>query len=197
MRAVDDVYAFLRLRGKEGWSALHEALTGALPAGRLWGAFHGLFGVGSNELIAVTMGNAADAASAIDTAAGLAASQHVESLILAPTARPQTPAPRTREGLYVFRFFDVANVDVEEIAALSQAAWETFEAADAYRAEPQALFCEQDRTAERGRMLLVTWYDDLNSWQASRRAPEAARRNFQERQQLTSSTIAYATRLIA
>lgn len=193
---MDDVYGFLRLGGDEGWRGLHEALAGALPAGQLWGAFQGLFGVGSNELIAVTMGSAAEVARSIDAAASLSAVQSMESLTLAPTARPRQRAPRTRAGLYVFRFFDVANADVEEVAALSQTAWETFEAADAYRAAPQALFCEQDRTAERGQMLLVTWYEDLTSWQTSRRPPEAARRNFQQRQQLTASTIAYATRLI-
>ena len=37
-------------------------------------------------------------------------------------------------------FFDVANRDVEEIAALSKHAWETFEDSGDYSAEPQGLF---------------------------------------------------------
>jgi len=42
----------------------------------------------------------------------------------------------------------------------------------------------------------LTWYDGLNSWQASRQpAPEAAQ-NFRRRAQLTLGTVAYATRLV-
>jgi len=42
--------------------------------------------------------------------------------------------------LYVFRFFEVRNADVEEVADLSRQAWETFENSDAYLSEPQGLF---------------------------------------------------------
>ena len=70
------------------------------------------------------------------------------------------------------------------------------ETVDAYRAEPQGLFCQRDRSAEHGRMLLLTWYDGLNSWQASRQPPQAARENFQRRHALTNGTVAYATRLV-
>ena len=90
----------------------------------------------------------------------------------------------------------MAHADVDEIAELSRVAWESFEHVDAYSAEPQGLFCQADRSEERGRMLLVTWYDGLNSWQASRNHPAKARENFQRRQQLTNGTVAYATRLI-
>ena len=122
--------------------------------------------------------------------------QVVEQHALVPTVRPTSFAPLTRPGLYVFRFFDVRNGDIEEIAALSQEAWTSFEATDAYAAEPQALFCQADRSDERGVMLLLTWYDGLASWQASRRPPPAARENFQRRHMLTAGTIAYATRLV-
>ena len=48
----------------------------------------------------------------------------------------------------------------------------------------------------RGAMLLVTWYDGLGSWQASRSPPAAARERFARRGELAASTVAYATRLI-
>ena len=192
-----DTFAFLRIGGRQrDWGPVHEALVAALPAERIWGAFHGLFGVGSNEVIAVTAGDDAAVADSIETVAGLDAVERVESLTLVPTVRPTDRTSLTREGLYVFRFFDVAHRDVEEIAALSQTAWTSFETVDAYRAEPQGLFCQRDCSDERGRMLLLTWYDGLNSWQSSRRPPEEARQNFQRRHALTAGTIAYATRLI-
>ena len=56
----------------------------------------------------------------------------------------------------MFRFFDIANEDIEEIASLSQQAYETLEATDDYSPEPQALFSQADRSLERGRMLLPT-----------------------------------------
>jgi len=40
------------------------------------------------------------------------------TLLLEPTVRPTEYAPRTREGLYVFRFFEVDHKDVDEIAAV-------------------------------------------------------------------------------
>ena len=179
------------------FNALHTEITNdsnaTLQPASLWGAFHGLFGLGSNELIVVSVGateNVHKNLMSLNSAAGC------ESLELAPTVRPVTEEPLSREGLYVFRFFDVAHVDVDEIAELSRVAWESFEHVDAYSAEPQGLFCQADRSEERGRMLLVTWYDGLNSWQAARNPPANARENFQRRQQLTNGTVAYATRLI-
>ena len=105
--------------------------------------------------------------------------------MLEPTVRPTEDAPRTREGLYVFRFFEVDHKDVDEIAALSFDAWKDFETADVYAGEPQGLFCQQDRSAPTWRMPLCTWYDGLDSWQASRTPPGEARANFRRRQALT------------
>ena len=188
-------YAFTRLgaRGRD-YRAVHEALrdSGVDPAS-VWGMFHGLFGVASNELIVVTYG---DVGHVHDAVAGMDEVIAANTLLLEPTVRPTEHAPRTRDGLYVFRFFEVEHKDVDEIAALSFEAWKTFENVDAYRAEPQALFRQQDTTAPTGRMLLCTWYDGLNSWQASRTPPATAGANFRQRHTLTRGTIAYATRLL-
>ena len=193
---MSDTFAFLRLTARQGdWQALHASLTGRLSPGEIWGTFHGLFGVGSNELIAVTAGDDDAVNASIETARSLDV-DHVGALLLKPTARPASTKPLTREGLYVFRFLDVANADVDEIASLSAQAWRTFERPDDYQAEAQALFRQHDLSQVRGRMLLLTWYDGLNSWQTSREPPAEAASLFQRRRRLTASSIAYATRLV-
>jgi hypothetical protein len=191
-------FAFTRLRAHDrSFVSMYEAISAdgdaALVPARRWGAFQGLFGVGSDELIVVSVG---DVEKLNDRLLALEAVREADTLLLEPTVRPTSETPLGREGLYVFRFFEIANQDVEEIAALSRAAWETFEATDDYSAEPQALFCQADRSAERGRMLLLTWYDGLESWQTSRNPHPKARENFQRRSALTRGTIAYATRLL-
>ena len=195
-QAMSDTFAFLRLTARQGgWQGLHSQLTSHLAPSSIWGAFHGLFGVGSNELIVVTAGEDDAVDASIETARRLNV-EHVDALKLMPTARPTSADPLTREGLYVFRFLEVANADVDEIASLSAQAWRTFESPGEYRAQAQGLFCQHDRSDVRGRMLLLTWYDGLNSWQTSRAPPAEAAALFQRRRTLTSGTIAYATRLI-
>ena len=193
---MSHTFAFLRLKAREGgWQPLHSALTSHLAPASVWGTFHGLFGVGSNELIAVTVGDDDVVDASIETARNLDV-EHVDALLLKPTARPKSADPLTREGLYVFRFLDVAHADVDEIASLSAQAWRTFESPDDYQAQAQALFCQRHRSEVRGRMLLLTWYDGLNSWQTSREPPADAAALFQRRRTLTSGSIAYATRLV-
>ena len=192
-----DSFAFLRLKGEDSnWRALHGGFTGKLPWERVWGVFRGLFGVASNELLAVTMGSADQVAESIAMAKRLPGVTCEAALPLAATVRPTSANPLVQGGLYVLRFFDVAPAHYDEFVDLSRTAWETFEAADGYRAEPQGLFRLRDDAAERGLMLLVTWYDGLGSWQASRHPPAAAGQRFQRRGQLATSTVAYATRLI-
>ena len=192
-------YAFTRLKAHDrDYAAAYRALGAddyaALGPANIWGAFHGLFGIGSKELIVVTYGDVGGVQEAVSGMDEVAAAG---TLLLEPTVRPTEGAPRTREGLYVFRFFKVDHQDVDEIAALSFEAWKTFENVDSYAAEPQGLFRLQDTSAKTGRMLLVTWYDGLNSWQASRTPPAKARENFARRHALTRGTVAYATRLLA
>ncbi len=189
-----DTYHWLRIRAADrSWTDAYDRFGADPPSGaQVWGAFSGLFGIGSNELVLVLHGEETAPVASV-TAAGF---EIVESHALVPTVRPTRFEPLTRPGLYVFRFFDVANDDVDEIAGLSEEAWRTFEHATDYAAEPQALFAETDRSGRRGVMVLATWYDGLDSWQTSRRpAPEAAD-SFRRRRALTGGTIAYATRLV-
>ncbi len=203
---MTDSYAYLRLRGpgrdsEALKSALKDQLFGAWRQDgiAIWGVWTGLFGIASNELVVMVAGAGARTLESFE--APLATSRVsidvVDGLALAPTVRPEEATPCDRPGLYVFRFFDVLGGDVEEIAALSREAWETFENTDAYAAEPQGLFRQAGLGAtERGRMLLVTWYDGLESWQTSRRPNPAATENFRRRRELTGGTLALATRLL-
>ena len=191
-------FAFTILRSNQGnYQHLYQTLKSDewahLEGARIWGAFYGLFGLASNELVLVTMGDVSEMTSRLVNVPGV---ERTDTLYLEPTVRPDSYEPREKEGLYVFRFFNVENKNVNEIASLSKTAWETFENTTEYQAQPQALFCEQDRSKRFGRMLLCTWYDGLNSWQISRNPAPEARDNFQARAKLTQRTRAYATRLI-
>lgn len=199
---MTDTYCYLHLRGEgRDSSALKEALSEVAGKWRqagitLWGAWEGLFGIASNELILVAA--AAGERAEDDFRAPLAgrAISIRDALLLTPTVRPEGTAPCQKAGLYVFRFFEVATANVAEVADLSRQAWETFENADDYQSEPQGLFRPLDQSTESGRMLLVTWYDGLESWQTSRAPAPAARENFARRRALTKGTLAIATRLI-
>jgi hypothetical protein len=199
---MTDTYCYLHLRGRGRDNADLKSLLAELAGAwrrqtiTLWGVWEGLFGVASNELILIAAGGG-ERPEADFT--GLLSGQPLEILevrLLHPTVRPDGTAPCVTPGLYVFRFFDVDTVDMDEVARLSRQAWETFENSDAYQSEPQGLFRPANRSAERGRMLLVTWYDGLESWQTSRRPAPEARENFQRRRALTHGTVAFATRLV-
>ncbi len=187
-------YHWLRVRAEgRSWTDSYARFRESDQHGtEIWGAFYGLFGIGSNELVLVLHTEGGTPIRAV-TNAGF---EVVESHVLVPTVRPEKFEPLTRQGLYVFRLFDVAHDDVDEIARLSSEAWVSFENTDAYAAQPQGLFCQADRSDPHGVMVLLTWYDSLDSWQMSRRPEPEATDNFRRRRALTQATIAYATRLV-
>ncbi len=111
-----------------------------------------------------------------------------------PTVRPIDHSMRTKSGIYVFRWFDVYNRDVDEIVKLSDEAWVTFEGD--FDSEVQGLFAESDRSKEKGKMLLLTWYRDLRVWETSRKPSNEARERFLKRHQLTIESTPIATRLL-
>jgi hypothetical protein len=157
---------------------------------------NGLFGLWTNELVLVTTcGRDADAPTQLarNLPEGAAI---LEQYDFVPTARPADDTPLTRPGLYVHRFFEIRNTDVDRFVALSDEAWNTFENTSDYEAQPQGLFCECDRSDEFGLMLLVTWYDRFESWERSRTPPPEAETNFRARAMLTRRSMAFATRLV-
>lgn len=203
---MTDTYCYLHLKGAGRdteilKTALTDRVTGAWRQSgvTIWGIWEGLFGVASNELLVVAAAPGerflADFEQALAADVASERITVIEAELLNPTVRPTGTAPCHKPGLYVFRFFEVRNADVAEVAKLSRQAWETFENSDEYMSEPQGLFRPADGSAEWGRMLLVTWYDGLTSWQTSRRPAPAAMANFQRRRELTRGTVALATRL--
>ncbi len=199
MNASKRQFLFAHLGASSGgWQGLHDRVPAALahwPQARLVGAFMGLFGLSNQSLfVLLSVPDEPDAPAALR--ACLPADITVfELLALRATVRPHDDAPITRAGVYVFRFFDVRTPDMAEVAALSQAGWDTFERGEHYATEPMGLFRSADATAPAGRMLLLTWYDNFTSWERSRTPHPDATANFRRRLALTQSVVAYATRL--
>lgn len=167
------------------------ASPGGVAGAQVFGMFQGLFGLASNELYVVVHGESPG----LDVSAAAGDYRVVATTNLVPTVRPTEHRRCEREGVYVFRWFTVRNRDVDEIARLSEVAWQTFESG--FDTEVQGLFREPHRDHELGRMLLITWYADLNAWQASRQPPPAARENFMRRHALTLEAFPVATRLVS
>lgn len=158
----------------------------------VFGVFHALFGLATNELYVVA--NSASGVPDLGDTIEAGGYRLLETVDLEPTSRPVEHAALSREGLYVFRWFEVNNHDIDEIVALSQTAWETFEGD--FEAEVQCLFAQPDRSGERGRMLLLTWYSGLNAWQTSRAPSPEASENFRRRHELTLEARPIPSRLI-
>jgi hypothetical protein len=161
----------------------------------LWGAWYGLFGLATDELIVCTVSESAQTLGHLSDALGRVG-DIAELGLFAPTVRPLDAAPCTRPGLYVHRTFEVAHDDMDEMAELSQAAWVPYEDTTDYRTEPRGLFRPLDRSGETGEMLLITWYESLASWQSSRSPSPEARDAIRRRNQLVRRSSAVAARLI-
>jgi hypothetical protein len=97
--------------------------------------------------------------------------------------------------LFVFRWFSIDNQDVNEIAELSETAWQTFESG--FDTEVQGLFAEVNRDSKEGTMLLLTWYKGFDVWLDSRTPDAAARENFLKRHALMREAIPIATQRLA
>lgn len=198
------LFAHLRAAGGGGWQALDTQLRQVLagwPQAGLVGSFMGLFGVSNQELfLLLSLPDQGEAPASVEAELHRRLPPGVALLDTVPlkaTVRPANDAPLTRSGVYVFRFFDVAAGDVDQVVSLSDTAWHSFERGDdyGYRSEPMGLFRFADARAERGRMLLLTWYDGMASWERSRTPHPDATANFRRRAALSRSAIAFATRL--
>jgi hypothetical protein len=173
----------------------------ALPAlesqgGRRWMLANGLFGLWNHEVILVTTWPKLSSAPKAVSGSLPAGASIIEQYDFVPTARPADDVPPSKPGIYVHRLFGVDAANVDRFVALSEEAWKTFETATEYESQPQGLFWQRDHPEKGGLMLLVTWYDRLESWERSRTPPPEAAANFQERARLTTRSVAYATRLI-
>ena len=149
----------------------------------VFGIFASLFGLASNEIYLVTFGETQTSLSFHDDV------ELISTHLFNATLRPLDHQPRTRPGIYVFRWFSVLPDAVEEIIQLSYNAWPAFEGS--FETEVQGLFVEA--TGQPSEMLLITWYKNLSAWEESRHPPEDARENFLRRHQLTLNAKPIAT----
>ena len=157
-----------------------------------WGVFPGLFGLGTNEAYWVVHGQVSAPPIAPDEQIQL-----IAQTTLTPTVRPTEYAPLEKEGVYVFRWFEVSPANVDEVVALSGKAWETFEGG--FDTEVQGLFTAKppfSASMNYYGMVLVTWYRDLSVWQDSREPDPEANELFLKRQALLDSARPIATRLL-
>ena len=159
----------------------------------LWGLWQGVFGLAANQLIAVSAHAELD-----DNWQPPERCEVVTQWVVKPTARPQTLAPLTRAGVYVFRDFWLPYEHLEEAVMLSSEAWQTFETAEAFATEPLGLFAPAQElpASQECQLHLLTWYPNFTSWETSRQPDPAAVQRFISRRKLTRTTHAVATRLL-
>ncbi len=201
--ASDSLFYWCRIEAPgRGFAALAKEIEGAtLPAlerdgGALWMLANGLFGLWNHEVILVTTWPRDAGPSSLVAATLPAESSIAEHYEFVATARPGNDERPAKPGIYVHRLFGVDAANVDRFVALSDEAWRTFEVSGDYRAEPQGLFQQREHPGSGGLMLLITWYDRLDSWERSRTPPAEAAANFRERAAITTRSIAYPTRLI-
>ncbi|MEO8538290.1 MAG: hypothetical protein ABI577_01025 [bacterium] len=194
-------WARIQTTGRNFQTLADELEATTLPAignegGRKWMLCNGLFGLWTNEVILVTTWpREADAARLLAPHLPAGATV-VEARDVVATARPLTDEAPSKPGIYVHRLFGVDGKDVQRFVGLSAEAWNTFENTSDYKAEPQGLFRMREHPESGGQMLLVTWYDSLESWERSRTPAPEAEANFRQRAMLTKRSIAIATRLV-
>lgn len=201
--STDPVFHWARIAAPgKNFAALGKLIEETtLPAlerhgGRRWALANGLFGLWNHEVILLTTwpgGAKPDEYLSGELPVGAAV---MESYEFVATARPTDTSPLSKPGVYVHRLFGVDSANVERFVELSEEAWRTFETASEYQSELQGLFRQVDHPETGGLMLLVTWYDRLESWERSRTPPPEAAANFRERALITTRSVAYATRLL-
>ena len=131
----------------------------------------------------------------------LAASEVVDSVshTLKPTVRPLPDAALAPGGIYVHRWFEVNRSLVAEFIDLSARAWPGFEAQfDARIFGLFELTSEWEGSpADSHHLLLVTRYASHGVWEDSRDPTTEAMQTFARRAQLTISTRAASSLLVA
>jgi len=197
------VYDYLNLElgpGRPAWEALqaqmHTHVAPALRAagGEVLGLFFPQLGFASNEPVLLVRWLDEPRAGQ-----GVVEIDSVEVRLrdrLTATLRPTAGDVPKPGGVYVHRWFTVAPANVERFVDLSGQARPSFEAG--FATNIFGLFRAKD-AAPHGdvRMLLLTRYADHGVWEASRQPSSEAREAFGARHELTTSTIARSSLLLA
>ncbi len=116
-------------------------------------------------------------------------------IVLTPTLRPRPGDPLKPGGIYVHRVFEIESSSLNEFIDLSGQAWPDFERR--FDAQIFGLFEATPAPEGRKRLLLLTRYASHGVWEESRDPTTDAARAFARRAQLTLSTRAASTLLMA
>ncbi len=160
--------------------------------GYLYGCFRSMVGLGlaRDEGIAVSAWRTeTEARAAPENGPG-------ERVIMRATLRPtKDGAPDKADGLYVFRWFKVLDSNWNEFASLSDEAWPNMEGV--FGTQIFGFWRSLDSKDGIADVLLLTWYANLATWEASRwwnkpvEAAQASMSRFRRRNDLIEDTIAY------
>jgi len=188
------------------WKAVAVALTeSAAPrleaaGATLFGAWRSQIGRPRDEIAAITVWPDADAAAAAEALLirDMAGVHDCESARMAPTLRPETPAPPRRQGNYAFRWFATPKAHWPEFLDLCAGAWPGFESA--YDSQVIGLWRCLEEAGDNIRSLLLTRRPDLAMWERSK-IPVGAeetevRRKLSRRYDLCEWTCVYTTTLL-
>jgi hypothetical protein len=195
---MNPIYEYCRF--KTAPRALHSAPAAArerlaerarASGGKLFGCWRSVVGLGlaRDEGIAVTSWASVAAAKAATPVAD------AECTLLKATVRPLTDAAPTYEGVYVFRWFDVAEAEWQDFCDLSNAAWPNMESV--FDVNICGFWKSLDTKPPASKTLLLTRYADLSVWEASRwwnkpvAAADASMSRFKARNEMIDATVAY------
>lgn len=159
--------------------------------GKLFGCWRSVvgLGLGRDEGIALTSWPSLKEA---ESAAPVEGAEHIR---LQATVRPHSDAAPTYEGVYVFRWFDVAEADWQDFCDLSNAAWPNMESV--FDVNICGFWKCPESPDQMSKTLLLTRYADLSVWEASRwwnkptAAADASMSRFKARNEMINATIAY------
>ncbi len=188
-------YAQLTLeRGAQAHGALAKALAERGGAARLIGQFTPQLGFASNESVVIWRGTGL--AEILPPGAPIVARKLTR---LTPTIRPREHEALSPGGIHVHRWFTIDAPALSEFVSLSGQAWPDFERR--FDARIFGLFSadEDDEDHRHGarRLLLLTRYGSHDVWEKSRDPSTDAMQIFQKRQELTRTTVARSSLLVA
>jgi hypothetical protein len=200
---MSGVYVHHRIAAEpRQWKAIADALRGSDAAGQgaLYGVWRSQIGRPRDELTAMTVWPATDAAGKAEQAllGGVSGVRDCASEAMAPTLRPSDLAPPRRQGNYAFRWFETPVAHWAEFLDLCAGAWPGFEAA--YDSQVIGLWRSLEEDGAACRSLLLTRRPDLAMWERSKipaGAEEAeVRRKLSRRYDLCDWTVVYTTTLL-
>jgi hypothetical protein len=156
--------------------------------------FSPLLGFASNQMLVLTDAHAP--VEAVMRAPGVVSAERHS---LTPTIRPADGGKPVAMGVYVHNWFTIDASGFDEFVKLSGEAWPDFEGH--FETRIFGLFAarpsKDDLMEGAWRLLLMTGYRDLDTWQKSRNPAETARVAFARRRELTRVSLARACVLAA